>query len=609
MYTPQQIIEKRREQWNQHHNIELDRQYIESVAQHIVEHPEIVPELQEHPEYLVEMVFVVVDKDRNTVPFFLNELQHEFVDTLNQAKVDYMLGVRLHLKFMLLKGRQGGFTTIITALQLASSILNKNYAGFTLADEANNTESIFNSKAKFMFDKLPSILKPSTKYNSKRELYFDKLNSSWEVATAGNKDVGRSKTLNFFHGSESAFWDNLQHVMTGLGEALTKDSIQILETTANGYNQYKDMWDEDNNYEDLFFEWWKTAEYRLSFESPEKEAAFKEKVQKSPDDLKADPKEEKWIYWKCKKILEIYGLDWNQVYWYYNKWKDKKEKILQEYPCNPDEAFLASGRCVFNKEKLISRKEYLKKIYEKCPPKRGRFAFEWNSPDAQDYIVQSSIRWVDDPNGFITIYEDVKPGYPYVLAGDTKGEGKDFYAGTAINNNTGNRCAVLHVQLRNSKPFTHQMYCLGLYFNTALIGIEMNWNTAPIEELERLHYPRQYVRQAYDDLEHKYIKAHGWRTDGNTRPLIIDKEIAVVEEHIELLNDITMINEALTFVEDKNNRPDAESSKHDDVLMSDMIANEIRKQQSYTVSIQASDIDDDEDENDHKGKNLNSWFD
>lgn len=607
MYTPQQIIDKRKEQWDQHHDIEKDREYVKAVAQHILDNPGIVPELQNNPEYLIEMVFVVVNKERETVPFFINELQREFIDILNQAIIDYKAGKRLHLKFLLLKGRQGGFTTIITAYQLASSILKKNYAGFTLADDAGNTESIFNSKAKFMFDNLPGAFKPSAKYNSKRELYFDKLNSSWEVATAGNKDVGRSKTLNFFHGSEAAFWPSLASVMIGLGEALTKDSIQILESTPNGYNQYKDMWDEDNNYENLFFEWWKTAEYRMSFESAEKEAVFGDKVNQSPNNLKADPKKEKWIYWKCKKILETYSLDWDQLYWYYNKWKDKKEMILQEYPCNPDEAFLASGRCVFNKEKLIARKEYLKKIYAERPPKRGRFAFEWNNPDVQDYIKTNTIRWVDDPNGYITIYEDVKYGFPYVIGADTKGEGKDFYAGTVINNNTGNRCAVLHMQLRNSKPFTHQMYCMGIYFNTALIGIEMNWNTAPIEELERLHYPRQYVRQAYDDIEHKYIKKYGWRTDGNTRPLIIDKEIDMIEEHIELFNDITMIDEALTFVEDENNRPDAESGKHDDVLMSDMIGNEIRPQQSYNTTITQKDIDDDEDE--YSARDSKSWFD
>lgn len=45
--------------------------------------------------------------------------------------------------------------------------------------------------------------------------------------------------------------------MGGLGQALTKDSIQILESTANGFNEYRTLWVEGeekvNNWQPLFF--------------------------------------------------------------------------------------------------------------------------------------------------------------------------------------------------------------------------------------------------------------------------------------------------------------------------------------------------------------------
>ena len=139
------------------------------------------------------------------------------------------------------------------------------------------------------------------------------------------------------------------------------------------------------------------------------------------------------------------------------------------------------------------------------------------------------------------------------------------------------------MQLMESRPYTHQMYCAGVYFNTALIGVEMNWNTAPIEELQRLKYPKQYVRRKYDNFTKETEKKYGWKTDGNTRPLIIDKEVGMIAEHIELFNDLIMLRECVTFVYDKNGRPDAIIGKHDDQLFSDMIANEIRSQQSFTA--------------------------
>jgi hypothetical protein len=180
----------------------------------------------------------------------------------------------------------------------------------------------------------------------------------------------------------------------------------------------------------------------------------------------------------------------------------------------------------------------------------------------------------------------VQQGYPYVIGGDTKGEGKDFYAATAIHNATGKRVATIHTQFTNSKPYTWQVYCMRDYFNTALIGIEMNFNTAPIEELDRLNYPKQYIRNVYDKTGVNFEERHGWKTDGDTRPRIIDKVVDIVESHSELFSDITTLLEMLTFIYDEENRPDAEVGKHDDALFSDMIGNEIRWQQSFAVDVE-----------------------
>jgi len=588
-YTAQDLIDRRRELWEENQSIELDQEFAAAIADYMTSDvgETLREEIHQHPELLIEMVFVIVDKQQRTVPFFLNEVQRSFIADLNQAIEDYNQGKRLDLKFLVLKGRQQGFTSLITAYQLACSITRRNFAGFTLADSSDNTETIFEDKAKFPYNSLPGPLKPTEKYNTRRELLFEKLNSKWRVATAGSKDIGRSKTLNFFHGSEAAFWaKGINAVMTGLGQALTKDSIQILETTPNGFNEFKDLWDGavegENSWEPKFYQWWLTQEYQQDFESLRREQEFKQEVQ-SIKQGNYDANTRSWILQRCKWLVEEQELTWEQAYWYYQKWRDLKEKVKQEYPCTPEEAFLSSGRCVFNKEIILLRIEHLKKLYKQHSPKIGRFSFEWNDPETKDKIKDDTIQWVDDPSGPIRIYEEPQKGYPYVLGGDTKGEGKDYYGGTVINNVTGNRCATLHMQLSNSKPYTWQMYCLGRYYQDALIGIEMNFNTAPIEELERLRYPKQYKREVYDTYKNKKMERHGWKTDGNTRPLIIDKEVALVEEHIELFHDIPTLQEMLTFVYDENNRPDAEQGKHDDLLFSDMIAEEIRGQQRRTV--------------------------
>lgn len=578
--SPEHLINRRKEQWEQYKDLDKDIEFRNQAIDYLMSDKgkQTFEEIKNNPEYLIEIFFVVVNKDSETIPFFLNDVQKLFIKDLNQAIADYRAGKRNHLKFLIVKGRQQGFTAVVSAYQLANNLVRRNFSGYTLADNADNSATIFEDKAKFTYENIPSKLKPKEKTNNKKELHFLKLNSKWRVATAGNKDTGRSKTIRFFHGSEVAFWPNIENTLTGLGEALTKDAITILETTVNGYNYYKRLCDEakngENNYELKFYQWFLTKEYRLDFESLDREAQFKYDVLNKKD----------WVFTECKWLLEFHKLDWNQLYWYYNKWRDRKEFVKQEYPNTIDQAFLASGRNVFDKEILIKHKEYLVKQYQENPPLRGFFTFKWNNPDAKDYILDDTIKFQPNPNGYISIYEDIKPNYPYVLGGDTKGEGKDKFSATIINNVTGKRCSVLHANL-DADIYTHQVYCMGRYFNTALIGIEINFNTYPVDELQRLKYFKQYIREKPNTYTGELEKRYGWKTDVNTREPMIAKEISLIRDNIDLFTHIAMLDECLTFVYDKTNRPDAESGSHDDILFSDMICNEIRNQQSFETIV------------------------
>lgn len=570
----QDVIKKRKELWNG--NIEDDRNYIEMVSDYILSEDGAIirNEISTNPEYLIEMAFCIVDKNQQTVPFFINKVQQKFLNTLNQAIKDFKAGKRLNLKFLILKGRQQGFTSIITAYQLACSITQKNFAGFTLADDAENTLTIFTDKAKYAYDNLPEALKPTEKYNNRREFHFENLNSRWRVSTAGGKGVGRSKTLNFFHGSEAAFWDNLREILTGLNPALTKDSIQALESTANGFNEFKELWDADNNWENLFYEWWETPEYRLSFESDQKEKEFKENVITATAGTN-DPNSVRWAYFRCRWLVDTIGLDWNQVYWYYSQWKDYKGDIKQEYPCTAEESFLATGKPVFDIEQVTQRK----KVTDGRPPINvGLFTYEYIG----EKIIDKSIKWVDDENGPIAIYEDKKEKYPYVIGGDTSGDGSDFFASHVLENITGNQVAVVHHQY-DEDLYAKQMYCLGKYYNTALIGIEINFSTYPNMELTRLNYPKLYVREVPDTYTGQIQKKFGFRTSTMTRPAIIANLVEIVRDHIELINDSKTLGEMITFVKNEKGKPEAQEGKHDDLILSLAIAHGIRDQQAYTV--------------------------
>ena len=77
-YTPEYLIEKRKEKWytgDKEKRLEEDKRFREAVANEIIENEEFRNEIIKYPEYLIELEFVIVDKEQNTVPFFLNEVQ------------------------------------------------------------------------------------------------------------------------------------------------------------------------------------------------------------------------------------------------------------------------------------------------------------------------------------------------------------------------------------------------------------------------------------------------------------------------------------------------------------------------------------------------------
>ena len=558
-YTADYLIQTRKEKWETTHSIEYDKKLRTAIANELLTNSDLLAEVKKNPEKLIELMFIVVDKNQTTMPFFLNDVQYEFIDTLNKAIEDFNTGKATNISLIVLKGRQQGFTTLVTAYQLSCSILNRNFQGYTLADKSDNAEAIFQNKAKYPYSQLPDALKPTEKFNNRKQLLFEKINSSWAVDTA-TKDVGRSRTVNFFHGSECAFWkDGISPVQGALGEAFTKNCIKIYESTANGYNDYKTMWDSGVHI-NCFYEWWKTKEYRITIPSEDIKNAFIDNMEKKND----------WIYERLRWLRDDKKLDIEQLYWYYKKYEGYIDKrlIRQEYPCSPHEAFLLSGDNVFDTEAILARLEVIQK-----PLKVGYFIYDY------DGLHISNIKWVNDRNGYINIYQ--LPNTPavtkYCIGGDTAGEGSDYFIGQVLDAKTGIEVATLKHQF-DADQYTKQMYCLGKYYKDALIGIEANFDSFPIMELQRLGYINQYVRETQDTYTGKTEKRFGFKTTSLTRPTIISRLIEIVREHCDTINDKDTLEELLTIIRNEKGRIEAPEGGHDDQMMALAIAHHIREQ-------------------------------
>ena len=240
------------------------------------------------------------------------------------------------------------------------------------------------------------------------------------------------------------------------------------------------------------------------------------------------------------------------------------------------------GKTIFDAQKISER---LSQIRE--PLKTGSFLFDY------DGLSITNIKWIDEPDGFIKIYHEPKPGFPYVIGGDTAGEGSDNFTGHVLDNTTGEQVAVLKHQF-DDDIYARQVYCLGMYYNTALVGIEANFSPYPIKEMERLFYPRMYTREREDTFTHNIIKAYGFKTTSLTRPIIISGLVTVVREAVELVNDKETLEEMLTFVRNEKGRPEAQNGAHDDLIIGLAIAHYIRPNQSYISDPTSYDIDEED---------------
>ena len=557
MFTCQDLIQKRKRIWHERHDISYDRLLVRASVQKILSEPHLSSEVLEKPWLLIEIAFTIVSKDSETVPFFLNDVQADFIRSFERFGPSR--------PYFILKGRQQGFTSLITAIQLSFSIVRKNFSGFTMAHRADATRAIFNDKGKAVYDRLPDELKPTEKYNNAYELSFSRLESSWRVATA-DSNTARGMTLNFVHFSEVAFYTcDLSDLQKGIGEAAARGAVIVYETTANGFNQAKDLWDSGSCI-NLFYEWWRSPEYRSSDHS----ALY-------------DP--DPWLSARLSLLREK-GLDEDQLAWYANKYLSYLDKttIRQEYPCTPDEAFVSSGSCVFGTELVNER---LLALSGKPVGTLGSFSYR--RVGTPIYASDGSVcdtdweildaRFEPSSDGLICIHTPPSDRLAYVIGGDTAGSGEDFFTAKVLSLPELHTVATLRVQRISEDLYAEQILCLARYYNGAFIGIEINYSLHPVRVItQKFGYTNFYVRERIDRFSDQPVSVYGFETTKKTKPVIISELVDAFRSDPAMECDPETLKEMLSFVKKDNGSLEASEGKHDDLVMALAIAHFIASQ-------------------------------
>lgn len=280
--------------------------------------------LKEDFKYYAASNLKIKTKQGNIEPFVLNKAQQHIHERLEEQ-----LERTGKIRALVLKGRQQGCSTYTEGRLYWRVSLNKGKRAFILTHEEEATKNLFEMATRYHEN---SELKPSTKASNARELEFDKLGSGYRVGTAGNKSVGRSSTIQYFHGSEVAFWPHASEHARGVMQAIPNaDGTEVvLESTANGLNnffhqQWKLAESGQSQYIAIFTPWYWQDEYCESSSDLD------------PSDGEMD-------------LMRFYGLNLKQIAWRRMKvvelsagGADGEKAFMQEYPMNAAEAFQMTG--------------------------------------------------------------------------------------------------------------------------------------------------------------------------------------------------------------------------------------------------------------------------
>lgn len=278
-------------------------------------------------------------------PFKPNRAQRRLIESLWHRNI-------------ILKARQLGFTTLICILYLDFALFNENVRCGIIAQDLEAAGAIFRDKVKFAYENLPPELLAvmPLKKDSASELLFAHNNSSIRVATSM-----RSGTIHRLHISEfgkicAKYPQKAREVMTGSLPAVPPSGWVIVESTAEGREgEFYDMVATARanldagkvltplDYRFHFFPWWEEEAYAMD-----------------PANVKFTDADNIYFAEIESKIGQSIPLE--RRAWYVGTrntlFKSQPERMWQEFPSTPDEAFQQSTEgCYYTKQMTEARKD------------------------------------------------------------------------------------------------------------------------------------------------------------------------------------------------------------------------------------------------------------
>lgn len=298
----------------------------------------------------------------NNLYYVINKQGEKVLFQMNAAQHIVYAASRVHPRLLILKSRQQGISTFWLVCYFDDALFIPNLSIGLMAQGTDEAATLL-ERTKILWDNLH----PRIKWLRRLELDKDNLKEySFQNRSKIFIRVSfRSTTLQRLHVSEMGkianhYPQRAKEVKTGTLQALGRGMTGVIESTAEGKNMFKEMWDEAvlneqrgvplaaKDFKPVFLSWLDDPDCNEHVDQPVDEAAqdYFTKLQEKTGRVLTKQQQNFWIVQR----RELGG------------------DIFQEYPATPEEAFTASRDGTFYnrlyQELIVARGRVIPKLYD-----------------------------------------------------------------------------------------------------------------------------------------------------------------------------------------------------------------------------------------------------
>ena len=294
----------------------------------------------EDKEYRLDTFYQIIDKDKNSVRFIMNDVQR----SVHRNR---------HKRNLVIKARQLGMSTFWILDLMDDAIWHDNTSCGIVSYSKEHSSHIFKKIIGYALKNLPSWLNVRVISQSATEVSFSN-NSVIRVDTTLRGSAYQNVLVSEFGKTCARNPIKAEEVVTGTLETIPESGKVTIESTGEGsggffYDMVVSTAERGNNsltnldYKLFFFPWYQQREYRIP----------------QSQDYDVNTKD---YFARIEKENNI-TLEKEQKNWYIVKRQILNEKMQQEYPSTITECFLSNSEAFYFAEAIKKAKEENRFVY------------------------------------------------------------------------------------------------------------------------------------------------------------------------------------------------------------------------------------------------------